>query len=83
MNQQEPKDRQDMPDTPEHSPPPSPTAEPIDHSMLSQHHVPPPVLTPELMEQRRVFEEGTQRLLSAYKETFGVAEGLPAVVWLP
>src|ERR687889_342282 len=43
---------------------------------------PPPTLTPESMAQRRMFEEGTQRLLSAYKETFGVGEGLPAVVWL-
>ena len=83
MNQEEPKDSRCTPDTPEHSPPPSSTAEPLDHSMLSQHHVPPPVLTPESTAQRRKFEEGTQRLLSAYKETFRVAEGLPAVVWLP
>jgi hypothetical protein len=35
------------------------------------------------MAQRRGFEGNTQRLLSAYKETFAVAEDLPAVVWLP
>jgi len=34
------------------------------------------------MAQRR-FEQSTQRLLSAYKETIEVAEVLPTVVWLP
>jgi hypothetical protein len=32
---------------------------------------------------QRGFEQSTQRLLSAYKETIEVAEDLPTVVWLP
>ena len=82
MKQEEPKNQRSTPQTPEHSPPPSPTAEPLDHSVLSGDSAAPPIPTPESESQHCGSEDHTKRLLAAYKQTFEVAEDLQAVVWL-
>lgn len=82
MKQEEPKDQRNTPEAPEHSPPPSPSAEAPDHSVVFEDHTAPPVTTPEPGAQRDGSEERTKRLLAAYQETLEVAEDLPAVVWV-
>ena len=82
MKQEEPKDQRSTPQTHEQSPPPPARAEPLDHSVLSWDSAAPSTATLETESQRRGAEEHTKRLLLAYKQTFEVAEDLPAVVWV-
>jgi hypothetical protein len=50
--------------------------------VLSWESAAPPIPMPETESQHCGSEDHTRRLLSAYKQTFEVAEDLPAVVWV-
>ena len=82
MKPEERKDQQSTPETPKPSPSSPLTAGPLDYTVLAQEHTAPSTSASGLEEQGGSGEK-TRRLLSAYKETFKVAEDLPAVVWVP
>src|ERR671933_2606223 len=82
MKPEERKDQQSTPETPKPSPSSPLTAGPLDYTVLAQEHTAPSTSVSGLEEQGGSGEK-TRRLLSAYKETFKVAEDLPAVVWVP